>query len=88
MRNFQVIIFIWIRINREIFKSVLEYFYDFCQSQKVHIRLTREIRNGHHLYAMRLLHIFEIPTISNGKPSISIKIPSSSIKNLGFRSKY
>ena len=39
-------------------------------------------------YGIRLSHIFEITTISNEKPSISIEIPSISIKNLGFRSKY
>ena len=39
-------------------------------------------------YGTRLTHIFEVPIISNEKPSISIKIPSISIKNLGFRSKY
>ena len=39
-------------------------------------------------YGIRLSHIFEIPSISNEKPSISIKIPSVLIKNLGFRSKY
>ena len=33
-------------------------------------------------------HIFEISSISNEKSSISIEIPSISIKNLGFRSKY
>ena len=32
-------------------------------------------------YGIRLSHILEIPSISNEKPSISIK-------NLGFRSKY
>ena len=39
-------------------------------------------------YGTRLSHIFEIPSISNKKPSILIEIPSISIKNLGFRSKY
>ena len=39
-------------------------------------------------YGMRLSHIFEIPIISNEKPSISIKIPSILMKHLGFRSKY
>ena len=33
-------------------------------------------------YGMWLSHIFKIPNISNEKPSISIKIPSSSIENL------
>ena len=32
----------------------------------------------------RLSHIFEIPGISNEKPSISIEISSISIENLGF----
>ena len=39
-------------------------------------------------YGMRLSHIFEIPIISNEKPSISIKMPSILIKHLGIRSKY
>ena len=39
-------------------------------------------------YGTQLSHIFEIPSISNKKPSISIEIRSISIKNLGFRSKY
>ena len=39
-------------------------------------------------YGIRLSHIFEIPNISNKKLSISTKIPSISIENLGFRSKY
>ena len=39
-------------------------------------------------YGIRLSHIFKIPSISNEKPGISIKIPSISIKNLGFQSKY
>ena len=33
-------------------------------------------------------HIFKIPSILNEKLSISIEIPSISIENLGFRSKY
>ena len=33
-------------------------------------------------------HIFEIISISNEKPSISIEIPSILLENLGFRSKY
>ena len=33
-------------------------------------------------------HIFEISSISNEKPSILIEIPSISIENLRFRSKY
>ena len=40
------------------------------------------------IYGIRLSHIFEIPSTSNKKRSISIEIPSISIKNLGFRSKY
>ena len=39
-------------------------------------------------YGIRLLHIFEIPSILNEKPRISIKIPSISIEKLRFRSKY
>ena len=39
-------------------------------------------------YGIQLLHIFEIPSISNEKPGISIKIPSISIENIRFRSKY
>ena len=39
-------------------------------------------------YGIRLSHIFEIPSISNEKPSISIKVPSILIENFGFRSKY
>ena len=37
---------------------------------------------------IRLSHIFEIASISNKKPSISIKIPCILIGNLEFRSKY
>ena len=41
---------------------------------------------------IRLSHIFEIPSISNEKPSISIEIlfrnTIISIKSHGFRSKY
>ena len=44
-------------------------------------------------YGIRLSHIFEIPSISHGKPSnsievpsILIEIPSISTENLGFRS--
>ena len=40
------------------------------------------------LYGVRLSHIFEIPNISNEKPSISIEKFSISTKNLEFRSKY
>ena len=40
------------------------------------------------MYGIRLSHIFEIPSISNEKPSISIEIAIISIKNLRFRSKY
>ena len=39
-------------------------------------------------YGIRLSHIFEIPSISNEKPSISIIIPNILIENLGIRSKY
>ena len=39
-------------------------------------------------YGIRLPHIFKIPNISNKKPIISTEIPSLSIENLGFRSKY
>ena len=39
-------------------------------------------------YGRQLSHIFDIPSISNEKPSISIEIPIISIKNLEFRSKY
>ena len=42
----------------------------------------------HWLYGIRLSHIFEIPSISNEQSSISIKILSISIENLGFRSKH
>ena len=38
-------------------------------------------------YRIRLSRIFEIPCISNEKPSISTEISSISIKNLEFRSK-
>ena len=38
-------------------------------------------------YGIRLLHIFEIPSISNEKPRNSIKIPSISIEKLRFQSK-
>ena len=38
-------------------------------------------------YGIRLLHIFEIPSISNEKPRISIKIPSISSEKLRFQSK-
>ena len=37
---------------------------------------------------IQLSHIFEIPSISNEKPSISIKIPSILIENLEFQLKY
>ena len=39
-------------------------------------------------YGIRLLNTFEIPSISNEKTRISIKIPSISIENIRFRSKY
>ena len=39
-------------------------------------------------YGIRFSHIFKIPIILNEKPSISIEIPSISIKNLESRSKY
>ena len=32
------------------------------------------------IYGIRLLHILEIPSISNEKPSISIEIPSDLLK--------
>ena len=38
--------------------------------------ITREISTN--TYGLRLPHIFEITSISNGKPSISMKIPSIS----------
>ena len=37
---------------------------------------------------MRLSHIFEIASISDEKPSISVEIPSILIENLGIQSKY
>ena len=40
------------------------------------------------MYWIGLSHIFEIPSISNEKHSISFEIPSISIENLAFRSKY
>ena len=40
------------------------------------------------IYGIQLSHIFEIPSISSEKASISIEIPSILIKNLGFQSKY
>ena len=40
------------------------------------------------IYRIQLSHIFEIPSISNEKPSISIKIPSILIENLEFQLKY
>ena len=48
----------------------------------------KDIRFNSIMYEMRVSHIFEIPSISNEKPSFSIEIPRISIKNLGFRSKY
>ena len=39
-------------------------------------------------YRIELSHIFEIPSISNEKPSILIEISSISIEHLLFRSKY
>ena len=42
---------------------------------------------GQGIYGIRLSHIFEIPSSSNEKPSISIEILCISIKNFGFRSK-
>ena len=39
-------------------------------------------------HGMRLSHIFEIPSISNEKPSIPIEIPSILIEHLEFRTKY
>ena len=39
-------------------------------------------------YGILFSHIFKIPIILNENPSASIEIPSISIKNLGFRSKY
>ena len=39
-------------------------------------------------HGIRFSHISEIPIISNEKPIISIKIPSTSIKHRGTRSKY
>ena len=47
-----------------------------------------EQKYQHKSYGIRLSHIFDIPCISNEKPSISIEIPSIWIKNLEFRSKY
>ena len=38
-------------------------------------------------YGIRLLNTFEIPSISDEKTWISIKIPSISIENIRFRSK-
>ena len=35
-------------------------------------------------YGIRLQHIFEIPSILNGKRSNSIETPGILIKNLGF----
>ena len=40
-----------------------------------------------HTYGIRLSHIFEIPSISNGKLSISNEKPSLWIGNIRFRSK-
>ena len=39
-------------------------------------------------YEIWLSHIFKMPSMSNEKPSISIKIPSISTENFGFRLKY
>ena len=39
-------------------------------------------------YGIILSHIFKMRSISNEKPSISIKIISVSIENFGFRWKY
>ena len=40
------------------------------------------------IMTVNMKHIFKMPSMSNEKPSISIKIPSISIENLGFRLKY
>ena len=48
---------------------------------KVKIQLTN-------IYGIQLSHIFELRSISNKKPSVSIETSRVLIKNLGFRSKY
>ena len=53
---------------------------------KFSVTLSTRVRRQ--CYGIWLSHIFEIPCISNEKPSISIEIPSISIKSFGFRSKY
>ena len=49
------------------------------------VRLTENLRR---CLWNTMSHISETPSISNVKPSLSIKIPSTLIENLGFRSKY
>ena len=44
--------------------------------------------NGYKMYRMRLSHIFDISSISNENPGISMEISSISIEYLEFRSKY
>lgn len=44
--------------------------------------------NGCKMYRMRLSHIFDISSISNENPGISMEISSISIEYLEFRSKY
>ena len=63
-------------------KSTIRTKFEICS------QLTTKKLERHHRYGIRLSHIFEIVSISNKKPSISTKIPSISIKNFGFRSKY
>ena len=41
-----------------------------------------------HSYGIRLSHIFEIASILDEKPSISLEIPSILIENLGIQWKY
>ena len=52
------------------------------------IKVIKGSKNRRGLYGMRLSHVFEIPSISNEKPSTSTEIPNIWFENLGFRSKY
>ena len=55
---------------------------DFFDIQ-ANIEFTLKLWNAY-VYRIRLSYIFEIPSISNEKPSILIKIPRISIENLEF----
>ena len=80
-------------IKKSGFHFFFQIFYKKCNIaivilwdlHRFSVRLTENLRR---CLWNTMSHISETPSISNVKPSLSIKIPSTLIENLGFRSKY